>query len=101
MRIEELESFKALYTYMPYLTLWDKISQNLALLKANSHKIFKSHRIFVPSKNTIYKEIIINPILLCLSQISYMKIKAFWLFLWSSSDFCENLTEFRPPDKSV
>ena len=29
--------------YMPYLTLRDKISQNLALLKADSHKIFKSH----------------------------------------------------------
>ena len=26
--------------YMPYLTLWDKISQNLAHLDANSHKIF-------------------------------------------------------------
>ena len=26
---------------MPYLTLWDKISQNLAYLEANSHKIFQ------------------------------------------------------------
>ena len=26
--------------YMPYLTLWDKISQNLAHLEASSHKIF-------------------------------------------------------------
>ena len=25
---------------MPYLTLWDEISQNLAHLEANSHKIF-------------------------------------------------------------
>ena len=27
--------------YMPYLTLWDKISQNLARLEANSHKILQ------------------------------------------------------------
>ena len=26
---------------MPYLTLWDKISQDLAHLEANSHKIFQ------------------------------------------------------------
>ena len=26
-------------TYLPYLTLWDKISQNLAHLEGNSHKI--------------------------------------------------------------
>ena len=25
-------------TYMPYLTLWDKISQNLAHLEGNAHK---------------------------------------------------------------
>ena len=25
--------------YMPYLTLWDKISQNLTHLEANFHKI--------------------------------------------------------------
>ena len=28
------------FPYMPYLTLWDKTSQNLAHLEANSHKIF-------------------------------------------------------------
>ena len=58
--------------YMPYLTLWNKISQNLALLKADSHKIFKSHRIIRPSYNTFYKEIIIKYTLLCLSQASYI-----------------------------
>ena len=26
---------------MPYLTLWDKISQDLAHLEASSHKIFQ------------------------------------------------------------
>ena len=29
-----------IHTYMPLLSLWDKISQNLAHLEANSHKIF-------------------------------------------------------------
>ena len=32
--------------------VWDKTSQNLAHLKANSHKIFKSHRILRPSYST-------------------------------------------------
>ena len=75
---------------------WDKISQNLALLKADSLKIFKSHRIFRPAKNTIYEEIIIKHTLLCLPQVSYNKIKAFWLLGGGGlqSDFCENLTEF-------
>ena len=57
---------------MPYLTLWDKISQNLAHLEANSHKIIKPHRIFRPSYNTFYEEINTNHILLFLSQASYI-----------------------------
>ena len=57
------------YTYMPYLTLWDKISQNLAHLEANSHKIIKSHR---PSYNTLYEEINRNHTLLFLSHDSYI-----------------------------
>ena len=57
---------------MPYLTLWDEISQSLANLEANSHKIFKSHRIFRQSYNTLYEEININHTLLCLSHASYI-----------------------------
>ena len=45
---------------MPYLTLWDKISQNLANLKGDSYKKFKSHRIFRPFYNGFYEEIDIN-----------------------------------------
>ena len=56
----------------------DKISQNLALVKVDTHKIFKSQRIFRTFKNTFYKEIIINHTLLCLSQASYINIKAYW-----------------------
>ena len=56
--------------YMPYLTLWDKISQNLAHLEAISHKFIKSHRIFRPSYNTFNEEININHILSFLSQAS-------------------------------
>ena len=57
---------------MPYLTLSDKISQNLALLKVDSHKIFKSQRH------------IINHTLLFLPQVSCIKINLFGLFLGSS-----------------
>ena len=63
------------------------LSINLALLKADSHKIFKSHRIFRPSKNTFYKEILINQPLLCLSQVSYIKIKAFLVILGEFQSF--------------
>ena len=79
---------------MPYITLWDKISHNSALLKADFHKNFKSHRIFRPSQHTFYKEIIINHTLLYLSQVSYIKIKVFLFFLGEfQNDFCENLTK--------
>ena len=63
------------------------LSINLALLKADSHKIFKSHRIFRPSKNTFYKEILINQPLLCLSQVSYIKIKAILVILGEFQSF--------------
>ena len=55
----------------------DKISQNFAHLEANSHKKFKSHRIFRPSYTTFYEEMNINHTLLYLSQASYILIKAF------------------------
>ena len=69
---------------MPYLTLWDKIAQNLAHLEANSHKIFQSLRIFRPSYNILYKEININHTFLCLLQASYVWIKALYYFLGRS-----------------
>ena len=65
-------SWGSSFSYMPYLTLWDKISQNLAHLEANSHKVIKSHRIFRPSYNTFYEEININHTLLFSSQASYI-----------------------------
>ena len=57
-----LQYYESAYssTYMPYLTLWDKISQKLAILQPISHKNFKSHRIFRPSKRMFYEELIIN-----------------------------------------
>ena len=58
---------------MPYLTLWDKILQNLAHLEGNSHKNFKSHIIFRPFYNRFYEEININHTLLWFSQTYYMK----------------------------
>ena len=45
------------HPYMPYLILWDKISQNLAILQSISHQNFKSHRIFRPSKRIFYEEL--------------------------------------------
>ena len=60
---------------MPYLTLWDKISQNLAHLEGNSHKKLKSHRIFRQFYNRFYEEININHTLLWFSEVYYMKRK--------------------------
>ena len=76
-----------------------------------SHCEIKSHRIWLfwkPNpirfsnlkefsdhlKHTFYKEIIINHTLLCSSQVSYIKIKAFWLFWGVPKWFLWNLTEF-------
>ena len=66
--------------YMLYLTRWDKISQNVAHLEANSHKIFQISQNFRPSYNTFYEEINIHHTLLCLSQASDIKIKGFDYF---------------------
>ena len=70
--------------YMPYLTMWDKISQNLAHLKANAHKIFKSHRIFM----TLLQLILWrnkHRSLFIVFVISFLHLnKGFWL-LWRSS----------------
>ena len=81
---ENLFKWSWSHAYMPYLTLWDKISQNLAHLEANSHKIFTSHRIFRPSFNTFCEEINLHHTLLCLSQTSYIIIKAYDYF-WGAS----------------
>ena len=61
--------------YMPYLTLWDKISQNLAHLEGSSHKKYKSHRIFSSFCNRFYEEININHTLLWFWKASYMEKK--------------------------
>ena len=70
--------------YMPYLTLWDKISQNLAHLEGNSHKKIKFHRIFRPFCNRFYEEINIQHTLLWFSHASYMKEKDIRLY-WGSA----------------
>ena len=70
--------------YMPYLTLWDKISQNLAHLEDNSHKKSKSHRIFRPFYNRFYEKININHALLRFSQASLIEKKVFRLY-WECS----------------
>ena len=79
---------------MPYLTLLDKISQNLALLKGNSHKIFKISQIFRPSRNTFYKEISINHILVFITSFLTLRKRFLVTVGEFQGSFCENLTEF-------
>ena len=62
-------------TYMPYLTLWDKISQNFAHLEGNSHKKFKPRRIFRSFYNRCYEEININYTLLWFLSFLHEKKK--------------------------
>ena len=80
-------------SYMPYLTLWDKISHNLAHLEA----IFKSHRIFRPSK------IFIQHILWWNKHKSHFVVfitsflhlnKGFWLLCGSSKVIFVKISEF-------
>ena len=49
--------------------------QNFALLKSDSHKIFKSHMIFRPSKTHFTKKKIIFHALLCLSGQRHVIVK--------------------------
>ena len=82
-------------SYMPYLTLRDKISQNLAYLEANSHKIFQISQNF---------QIILQHILWRNNHKSHFVVfilsflhlnKGFYLFWWSLKViFVKNLTEF-------
>ena len=63
--------------YMPYLTLWDEISQNLAHLEANSHKNFQICTEFSDHLTThLMKKINLHHTLLFSSQASY--IWQFW-----------------------
>ena len=59
-----------------YLTMLDKISQNLAHQEAIPIKELKSHRIVRPFYNRFNEEININHTLLRFSQASYMTRKA-------------------------
>ena len=81
-----------LNSYMPYLTLWDKISPNLAHLEANSHKIFQISQNF----QTILQHILWrnkhkSHFMFITSFIH--KNKGFWLFWEKFSDFYKKLTE--------
>ena len=81
-----------LNSYMPYLTLCHishceiKSHQIRPIWKPIPIRFFKSHRIFRPFYNTFYEEINTNHSL-CLSQASYIKIKAFDYFGKSSKWF--------------
>ena len=82
--------------FIPYLTLWDKISEIGSSGRQFPWK-FKSHRIFRPFYNRFYEEININQMLLWFPQASYMKKKSnklqtIFRELWN--DVKENLTEF-------
>ena len=72
------------HSYMPYLTLWDKISQNLARLEANSHKIIKSHRIFRPSliQHILWRNKHKSHFVVFITSFLHIN-KAFWLLWWS------------------
>ena len=56
-------------------------------------RFFKSHRIFKPSYNIFYEEVNINHTSLCLSQASYISIKAFD-YMGSSKVIFIKISEF-------
>ena len=71
--------------YMPYLTLWGKVSQNLAHLDANSNKIFQISQIF----QTIFQHILRrnkhkSHFVVFITSFLYLN-KGFWIF-WGSSN---------------
>ena len=80
--------------YMPYLTLWDKILQNLAHLEANSHKIFQISQYFQTIlQHILWRNKYKSHFVVFITSVLHLS-KGFWLFWESSSDFCKNLTKF-------
>ena len=73
--------------YMPYLTLWDKISQNLAHLEATSHKIFQISQNF----HTIFQHILWwnkhkSHFVVFITSFLHLN-KGFWQFLGKLQNF--------------
>ena len=72
---------------MPYLILWDKISQNLAHLEASSHKIFQISQNFqIILQNILWRNK--HTSLFVVFTTSFLHLdKGFWLFWgsWGSS----------------
>ena len=80
---------------MPYLTLWDKISQNLAYLEGNSHEKFKSHRILWSKRHTSHTVVVFTSFLhekerrqTILEQVQVMFKKISQNFVKSPLKFC-------------
>ena len=72
---------------MPYLTLWDKISQNLVPLEANSHKIFQISQNFQNIlQDILWRNKHKSHFVVFITTFLHLN-KAFW-------QFCKNLTEF-------
>ena len=73
-----------LYTYMPYLTLWDKISQNLDHLKTNSQKIFQISQNFQAIlQHILWRNKHKSHFVVFITSFLHLN-KGFWLFLGSS-----------------
>ena len=78
------QSIVTMVADMPYLTLWDKISQNLAHLEANSYKIFQIPQNF----QTILQHILWrnkhkSHFVVFITSFLHLD-KGFWLFKGSS-----------------
>ena len=80
-------------TYMPYLTLWDKISQNLAHLEANSHKIFQISQNFQTILQILWRNKHKSHFVVFITSFLHLN-KGFWLFWGSSKVFFVKISQF-------
>ena len=72
------------FPYMPYLTLWEKISQNLAHLEANSRKIFQISQNFQNIlQQILWRNKYNSNFVVFITSFLHLS-KGFWLF-WGSS----------------
>ena len=88
------------YAHMPYLTLWEKISQNLTHLKANSHKIFQPSQNFQNIlQHILWRNKHKSHFVVFITSFLHLN-KAFWLNLTESyQNSLKNLpylTDFSP-----
>ena len=81
-------------SYMPYLALWDKISQNLDHLEANNHKIFQIPLNFQTIlQRMLWRNKHKSHLVVFITRFLHLNKRLLTILGALQSDFCKNLSE--------